>query len=326
MKQISTILLATIILFGSCKKDDPSTGPEDTSKNLPVLTTTEVTTITSTTAKSGGNVTNDGGEPVTSRGVCWSTTENPVVSGSKTTDGNSTGLFSSTISGLTAGTKYYVRAYATNRVGTSYGSQYSFTTTEGSGGTLTYNGHTYNIVTIGTQEWTVENLRTTVFNDGTAISKVTEPATWTNLKTSAYCAYNNDETIASSHGYLYNWFAVFTGKLAPATGGWRVPTDEDWTKLSNFIGSNAGTKLKAKSGWNSSGNGTDDYGFSALPGGYRNFAGHFSDLGNFGICWSSTEKDTDYAWSHAMYHNSAEVIRYGYNKGYGFSVRLVRDK
>jgi len=95
----------------------------------PTVTTTAVSSITTTTAESGGNVTNDGGASVTARGVCWSTSENPTISDSKTTDGTGTGEFTSSITGLSPGTTYYVRAYATNSAGTGYGEQRSFTTT-----------------------------------------------------------------------------------------------------------------------------------------------------------------------------------------------------
>ena len=97
---------------------------------LPTVTTTNVSNITQTTATSGGNVTDDGGANVTARGVCWSTSQNPTISNSHTTDGNGTGSFTSNMTGLTANTTYYVRAYATNEKGTSYGEQKSFTTLE----------------------------------------------------------------------------------------------------------------------------------------------------------------------------------------------------
>ena len=96
--------------------------------SMPTVTTTQVTNITQTTATGGGNVTADGGASVTARGVCWSTSHNPTVSGSHTTNGTGTGSFTSSITGLTANTTYYVRAYATNSVGTAYGSEVSFTT------------------------------------------------------------------------------------------------------------------------------------------------------------------------------------------------------
>jgi uncharacterized protein (TIGR02145 family) len=95
---------------------------------LPTVTTTEVTLITSTSAQSGGNVTSDGGAPVTVRGVCWSTSPDPTIANSKTTNGIGTGLFTSNLTGLSPITEYYVRAYATNSKGTAYGNQENFTT------------------------------------------------------------------------------------------------------------------------------------------------------------------------------------------------------
>ena len=94
----------------------------------PTVTTTAATSVTGTTASSGGNVTSDGGAAVTARGVCWSTLENPTIAGSKTTDGTGTGVFTSSITGLSANTTYHIRAYATNSVGTAYGSDLTFTT------------------------------------------------------------------------------------------------------------------------------------------------------------------------------------------------------
>jgi hypothetical protein len=96
--------------------------------NPPTLTTTSISNINSTSATSGGNITDGGASSVTERGVCWSTSQNPTTSNSKTTDGTGDGSFTSSITGLTAGTTYYVRAYATNSIGTSYGTQVTFTT------------------------------------------------------------------------------------------------------------------------------------------------------------------------------------------------------
>lgn len=120
------VLFAGVATLNSCKKEE-----------IPVVTTTAVSGVTTTTAVSGGNVTDDGGADVTARGVCWGTAANPTVSGSKTTDGTGTGSFSSNLTGLTPGTKYYVRAYATNSVGTAYGSEVEFTATAVVGATVT---------------------------------------------------------------------------------------------------------------------------------------------------------------------------------------------
>jgi hypothetical protein len=115
-----------LMLTNSCQKDD-NNNPAPTGQ-VPILTTTAISAITATTATSGGNITSDGGATVTARGVCWSTSSSPVITGSHTTDDTGTGAFTSSIAGLTAGTTYYVRAYATNSVGAAYGNQLSFTT------------------------------------------------------------------------------------------------------------------------------------------------------------------------------------------------------
>ncbi|MBN8707569.1 MAG: fibrobacter succinogenes major paralogous domain-containing protein [Bacteroidetes bacterium] len=190
-----------------------------------------------------------------------------------------------------------------------------------------FDGNIYHTVQIGNQLRTVENLRTTKYNDGTDITKITTDNTgWTTTTSGAYCAYNNDEINVNSYGYLYNWHAVNTGKLAPA--GWRVPTDDDWTILENEVGGSAtaGIKLKATLGWNGGGNGTDDYGFSALPGGYRNYNdGLFRYHGYNGCWWSSTVNGENWAWGRGMVYINAGVDRSYGHQWDGFSVRLVRD-
>jgi plastocyanin len=114
------VLIVPVFLFFACKKTD--------SISVPVLSTTQVTNITFTTAASGGIVTSDGGSAITSKGVCWSTSSNPTISDPKTSDGSGTSQFISNITGLTAGTAYFVRAYATNSAGTAYGDEISFST------------------------------------------------------------------------------------------------------------------------------------------------------------------------------------------------------
>ena len=132
MKKVSNLivlifLISGIALLDGCKKKaDP-----------PSLTTTAITAITTTSAASGGNVTSDGGAEVTARGICWGTATKPLITGTKTSDGTGTGIFTSSITGLTAKTLYYVRAYATNSEGTSYGNEISFTSAEIIGATLT---------------------------------------------------------------------------------------------------------------------------------------------------------------------------------------------
>ena len=128
MKKKVMIMLSILMTFTMCKKKEVE---EITTQGLPVVTTQEVREIGATSAVCGGNVTADGGATVTARGVCWSTSQNPTITGFHTTDGNGTGSYTSNMTGLAENTIYYVRAYATNEKGTSYGEEKTFTTKDG---------------------------------------------------------------------------------------------------------------------------------------------------------------------------------------------------
>lgn len=187
-------------------------------------------------------------------------------------------------------------------------------------------GNIYHTVTIGTQTWMVENLKTTKYRNGDPIPNVTDGETWGNLTTDAYCHNNNDGNNVDTYGRLYNKFAVNDiRKIAPT--GWHVATDEEWTTLINFVGgeSVAGTKLKSKIGWFDNGNGTDDYGFTALPGGYRSYNGAFFNIGADGHYWSSTEGGSGNAWSRSMIYYGTNINRDLFSKRGGFSVRCIKD-
>ncbi len=200
----------------------------------------------------------------------------------------------------------------------------------GNSGTFTdaRDGQVYKWIKIGTQIWMAENLRATKFNDGTSIPNVTDVSTWSNLKTPGYCWHNNDASNKSTYGALYNWYAVNTMKLAPK--GWHVPTDAEWTTLTNFVGGKdiAGGKLKeaGTTHWVSPNAGaTSTHGFAALPGGYRDNAGTYSSVGEDGSWWSSAESLTNGAWGRHLYYDSVSMSRHSFPKADGFSVRCVRD-
>jgi len=156
-------------------------------------------------------------------------------------------------------------------------------------GTMTdLDGNVYKTVTIGDQTWMAENLRTTTYNDGTAISYAADSAEWINLSTGGYCNYNNttNEEAISTYGRLYNNAAVHSGKLAPT--GWHVPTDEEWKTLITYLGDEAGGKLKetGTTHWNSPNTGaTNETGFTALPGGSIGYDAEFGHLGESGCWW-----------------------------------------
>jgi len=273
-----------------------------TTLSLPTLSTTAASSITIIGANSGGAITADGGAAITARGICWSTNANPTIAlTTKTSDGSGTGSFTSSINGLIANTKYYARAYSTNSVGTAYGNEVNFATYS----VMDIAGNFYHTVTIGSQTWMVENLKTTRYNDGKSI-----PA-WGSIYTPGYCWIN------ATYGAFYNWYAVNTGKLAPI--GWHVPTDAEWTTLSTYLGgeSVAGGKLKE----------TGETGFTALLAGQKGpFTGStWSNPGLDGHWWSSTEYDTTLTWLRSIYRDQFNLDRKYYSKINGYSVRCVRD-
>jgi len=190
-------------------------------------------------------------------------------------------------------------------------------------------GNVYTSVTIGYQIWMIENLKTTKYNDGTAIPLVTDNTEWTNLTTPGYCWYDNDaNSNKGTYGALYNWYAVNTGKLCPI--GWHVPTNAEWTALTDFLEdeSIAGGKLKetGTTHWLTPNEGaTNETGFTALPGGYHSFDGAWYDVGTYGYWWSTTEYQPGYAWGRLMFYFGDGIGKNYHNKGNGFSVRCLKD-
>jgi hypothetical protein len=197
--------------------------------------------VSQTAATGGGTVASDGGAPVTARGVCWSTSDEPSIGGSVTLDGEGTGSFVSHVTGLIAGTSYRLRAYATNRAGTGYGDAVPFSTLPADPGTVTdVDGNVYLTVRIGSQLWMAENLRVTKFNNGDPIPDMADNATWMAHTGPAYSWYLNDyATYGTIYGALYNWYAVddaSSGNRSICPVGWHVPTADEWTTLTSYLG------------------------------------------------------------------------------------------
>ncbi|MEI6089178.1 MAG: fibrobacter succinogenes major paralogous domain-containing protein [bacterium] len=187
----------------------------------------------------------------------------------------------------------------------------------------------YESVTIGTQVWMAKNLDVDHYSNGDPIPEVKDSAQWAKLTTGAWCYNNNDPALGAVYGKLYNWYAVNDSRgLAP--DGWHLPSDEEWTTLSTYLGGDsiAGGKLKeaGTTHWQSPNTGaTNETGFSALPGRYRNNGGTFSVIGYYGYWWSSTELDTTNAWNKTLNYYNSRLGRYNSNKEDGFSVRCVKD-
>lgn len=185
----------------------------------------------------------------------------------------------------------------------------------------------FNSVTIGTQVWMTENLNVSTFRNGDPIPEAKTHEEWVKAGREgapAWCYYDNNAANGIKYGKLYNWFAVNDSRgLAPV--GYHIPADAEWTTLENYLGGNAGQKMKSTSGWKENGNGTNSSSFSGLPGGDRNLNGTFEDLGKGGIWWSSTEDDTRGVWDRNLYYSNGDVHRRATSKKIGFSVRCIRD-
>jgi uncharacterized protein (TIGR02145 family) len=188
----------------------------------------------------------------------------------------------------------------------------------------------YKSIKIGNQVWMAENLKTTKLIDGSPIPLVPEKNSWSSVKTFACCWYNNDEpTYSSVYGVLYNWHTVATGKLCPKE--WHIPSDSEWSTLITYLGGLdlSGGKLKEAgiSHWsNPNANATNEFSFSALPGGTRFKNGSFDFVGFLGSWWSSTEQSPDFAFYRGVYYNYGVVHKNYENKNAGLSVRCIRDE
>lgn len=201
-------------------------------------------------------------------------------------------------------------------------------------------GNTYQSVTNCGLTFTKTNLNVSKYSDGTSIPEVADPTQWANLTTGAWCYYNNTTVNGTTYGKLYNWYAVvgiydaasatnpaLRKKLAPA--GWHVPTDAEWTQLTDCLGGEAvaGGKMKLTSTlWQSPNTAaTKKSGLSGLPAGYRLIYGSFFNIGSFGGWWSSSEGSTRDAWGRSLNYSSGFAFRsFNFKKG-GFSVRCLMD-
>lgn len=306
----------------------------DSSIYHPIVSTAPIMEVTGESARCGGNVSSDGGYPVTERGVCWSMSSKPTITDSRSSDGSGVGSYESIIpfAGLIENTTYYVRAYATNSIGTGYGNEVSFITgqTPGSG-----------LVKIGTQVWMLRNLDVSTFRNGDTIPQVTDVDQWDTLSTAAWCYNNNDPILGAIYGKLYNSYAVNDQRgLAPI--GWHVATDIEWKTLEIYLGmsqaeadvigwrgTTEGGKLKevGTTHWKYPNKGADNSsGFTALPGGCRYSSPSDRDVvGNATVWWTSTKIGYNRNLVRELRNDITAIIRYELYKTQGASVRCVKE-
>ena len=313
-------------------------------QTVPVVTTSAVTNVSAISATSGGNITSDGGAVVTARGICWSTTENPTVSGDHTTDGNGVGNFVSTMTGLEPNTTYYVRAYATNAVGTAYGETVTFITAgQPCPGTPTvsdYDGNQYATVLVGQQCWMKENLRTKHYSDGSAVQ---------------YKYPNGQASTQNTYGLLYDWQGVMHGANSSNGNpsfvqgicqvGWHLPSLAEWEQFATYVGGNQAYRCDNNSGyiakalaasngwsnyqWNSCNAGYNQAtnnatGFTATPAGYW-WNNNYNDFAVESDCWAATQSNNENAYRLRIRYDDAYLNSYSVSKNYWLSVRCVKD-
>jgi uncharacterized protein (TIGR02145 family) len=336
--------IAVVFCLGSITCDNGPAGPDpDVNTDAgSVAADKNALAITYTSGDNASSVTGNVGLPASGANgssVTWVTSNSSHITAEGTVsrpdagnDDASVTLTATISKGVASDTKVF--SLTVKAIGSS-----------GTGGSVTdIDGNVYTTVKIGTQEWTVENLRTTKYNDGSAIPHVTDDSAWDGLTSPGYCWHDNDISYKSKYGALYNWYAIGTEKLAPT--GWHVPTDADWTVLENYLilngynwdGTTTGNKiaksLAAKTDWASDGEegtvGTDlesnnRTGFSALPGGCRRTDGSFSLTGYSVYWWSSTDEGMGYADYRDIQYSWEHLSKYDESKRFGCFVRLLKD-
>jgi len=295
----------------------------------PTVTSSAASSITSISAQLNGTVNPNflSTSVVFEYGTSTSYGNTVNASQSPVTGTTSTNV-SASITGLAASTLYHFRIVANNTLGTSNSNDMTFTTLSNSQ-IVDIDGNVYNTINIGTQIWMKENLKTTKYRDGIAITYCVDTVGWTLLSDGAYCFWGNDVSNKNTYGALYNYYSVVSShNLCPT--GWHVPTDNEWSTLETYLGgaSTAGGKLKetGTTYWGTPNLGaTNESGFTARPGGMRGADGLYIYIGTYGYWWSSTANLSTDAWNRRLYCNSTDVTRSNDNKKLGASVRCIKD-
>jgi len=315
-------LFVFVLFFYSC--DNTQT------EEPPILTISNISNIAYNTVTCNGTFPSNGGSEIVVWGVCWSTSTNPTTKDSKIEYPNTIGgnIFITSLTGLVQSTTYNVRAYATNSSGTTYGNQISFTTQTGDQSTrpIDIDGNVYHSVTIGSQVWMVENLRTTNYSNGIPIQNITDNFSWSSTG-EAYSDYNNEENNSIIYGKLYNRYVVLSpNKIAPL--GWHVPSDVDWFILQQYLGGStvSGGKLKGRGTayWQSPNtSATNVTGFTGLPSGERDSNGIYNSIGTYCYWWSTGGWSGINIWGLKYSNGSFQI--YGGTGKEGLSIRCIRD-
>jgi len=324
------LLLAIISIFLGCKKDEAEP------RSIPVVETSYITDVTCFTANCWGEVIDNGGGRILETGICWGQNNPPTISDYAVSFSNfsvkfMTGIF------LRPNTTFYVRSFASNQAGIGYGETKIINTPEAYlqfnpdlkyGMLSDINGNQYKTIEIGNQVWMAENLRAQHLNDGTPITKFDPEynSYWQNIQMPGYCEmFSVTSSYVEILGRYYNFYAVESNNLCP--DGWKVPEDDDWNILFQYLGGDSVAALKLKEAgtrhWNQMNDqATNESGFTAISGSRATPSGLIS-FGKYGYWWSSTTAIRG-GLKYNIYHNSDQVFRYDVEKSYFFSVRCVK--
>jgi uncharacterized protein (TIGR02145 family) len=296
-KLTGILMLTSILCLQSCEK-----------KQVPVITTSEITNIKSKTATGGGINTGEGSSTIAVRGISWSTKINPTINDNKTSDGLGIGTFQSLLTGLIPGTTYYLRAYATNSAGTTYGNEISFTTILADA-----SGNVYERLVIGEQIWMDRNLSTTKYSNGDAI-------------TSGVYVQQGSANNAEVYGQLSNWAVTVDSRNVCPTG-WHVPSETEWNVLLSQVSTHAELKESGYTHWFAPNTGaTNSIGFTALPGGY--YSGSVTTgIQAIASFWFRDEANATMGKGFKLYYNNdPDTGDLVYSEKYtAFSVRCLKD-
>jgi uncharacterized protein (TIGR02145 family) len=339
MKKILIFCLVSV-LFVSCAADS-ETGGEVITEPVFTVQTKSVASIGHESANVFGLISPAFVSASSAYGICYGLTPNPTIEG-LTAVGSEidplTGGFSCNLMSLTPLRNYYVRAYATTSEGTFYGDQLNFSTLRKlyiNGSTvIDIDGNNYQSVIISGKQWMKGNLNVSKYRNGDVIPEVTDIAEWDALTTGAWCYFENITENGTVYGKLYNWYAINDPRgLAPT--GWHIPSDAEWTSLTNFLGGTTAAGIKMRDlgdTWSTSAVlATNQAGFSALPGGYAYLTNNynpvdqpFNSMGEVAFWWSATASNPSTAYSLNVNLNNS-VTRGSILKKTALSVRCVKN-
>lgn len=286
--------------------------------------------VTYTKATIGGTFSVDKSTEIIAAGICWSFNSFPTIDDTKIDTIRKNGVFYIHLTDLEPGKTYYTRAFVTTPNTTYYGSNCEFKTkTLPNNAIVDIEENIYHTITIGSQTWIVENLKTSHYRNGDIISFASNENAWINSTMGAYCIANNPMIPGTNRVHLYNQAAI-TDLRNIAPEGWRVSTDSDWQTLINHLGNDTlcGGKLKSMSAayWPQPNIGANNQsGFSAYPSGYRDCLGIYKNLGLHTNFWTSTASDNDSTFAYNLKYNSSEIQKSTFSNKSGLAVRCIKE-